>query len=69
MHPAWYYWVPFHPAFYYSPPVYYNGGYYPGDFSWFRFLLGIAIIIFIFWLIARLFRGGRGRRLKYTSYE
>ena len=69
MHPAWYYWMPFHPAFYYSQPVMYNGVMYPGDFSWMRFFIGVLIIIFVIWLITRLFRGGSGRRLKYTSYE
>jgi hypothetical protein len=71
-HPAWYYWLPFHPAFYYGPPVYYGGGYYPGEFMWSRLLISILVFIFIIWLISLLFRGGRGgggRRLKYTSYE
>jgi len=67
--PAWYYWMPFHPAFYYGPPVYYGGAMYPGDFLWSRLILAILVFIVIIWLIRLLFRGGGGRRIKYTSYE
>jgi hypothetical protein len=66
--PPWYYYLPFHPAFYYSPPIYYDGGYYPGGFSFGRLLLGILIIAFIIWLLAKIFGGGGGRRVRYTNY-
>ncbi len=73
-HPAWYFWTPFHPAFYYSQPYYYNGGYYPGDFSFGRLILGVIIVLFAFWLIGKIFfrgggSGGGGRGIKYTMYR
>ncbi len=69
-HPAWYYWMPFHPAFYYNAPYYSDGAYYPGGFSFTRFIVGILIIVFIFWLISRMFRGGGGGGgIKYTMYR
>ncbi|HWD39830.1 MAG TPA: hypothetical protein VG944_13355 [Fimbriimonas sp.] len=66
-HPAWYYWLPFHPAFYYSPPYMYNGAYYPGGFSFTRLILGILVIMFVLWLLSRIFGGGRG--VRYTNYR
>lgn len=70
LHPAWYYWMPFHPAFYYNPPVYYGGGYYPGEFSFTRLIIGILLIWFIFWLLGRLFFGGGGsKNVRYTMYR
>jgi len=68
-HPAWYYWLPFHPAFYYGSPYYDNGYYHPGGFSFFRLLIGIFVIVFILWLLARIFGGGGGRGVRYTSYR
>lgn len=66
----WTHWMPFHPAFYYNPPVYYGGAYYPGEFSFFRLFLGIAAIIFVIWLIAKIFRGfGGGKGVRYTNYQ
>jgi hypothetical protein len=59
-HPSWYYYTPFYPTFYYSPPYYYGGVAYPGDFSWGHLIFGILIIMFIFWLIGRMFRGAGG---------
>lgn len=55
----WY--MPFHPAFYYSPPVYVtnpNGAMevYPPTFSFFRLFLGLAIFGAIIWLVMRLVR-------------
>ncbi|MCS6807287.1 MAG: hypothetical protein RML40_00500 [Bacteroidota bacterium] len=55
----WY--MPFHPAFYYSRPVYVTNPdgtteVYPPTFSFFRLFLGIAIIGLIVWLIIRFFR-------------
>jgi hypothetical protein len=66
-HPSWYYWTPFHPAFYYSAPYMYNGAYYPGQFSFMRLIIGILIIVFIIWLLAKLFGGGKS--VRYTSYR
>ncbi len=46
----------------------YGGVYYPGGFLWSRLLISIFVFAFIIWLIAMLFRGGRGggggRRLR-----
>ena len=69
MRPSWYYYTPFHPAFYYGAPVMYNGMYYPGSFSWGHLLISILFFVFIIWLLAKIFGGGGGRRVKYTSYE
>ena len=55
----WTHWVPFYPGFYVNPPYYQDGAYYAGGFSFTRFIFGILLIIFIFWLIGRMFRGGR----------
>jgi hypothetical protein len=68
-HPSWYYWLPFHPAFYYGAPYEYQGAYYPGGFSFTRLIIGILVIVFIFWLLGKLFGGGGGRGVKYTSYR
>ena len=62
VHPAWYFYTPFHPAFYYSPPYYSNGYYEPGGFSFFKFILGLAVIGFIVWVVVKLFTLGRGNR-------
>ena len=67
----WTHWIPFHPGFYVNPPVYYNGAYYGGGFSFTRFLLGIIIIFVVIWFLGRLLRGGgggRGRNIKYTQF-
>jgi hypothetical protein len=53
--PSWYYYTPFHPAFFFSPPYYYGGNYYPGEFSFFRLILGIGIFVLLIWLIMKLF--------------
>ncbi len=66
-HPAWYYWLPFHPAFYYGAPYYYGGAYYPGGFSFTRLIIGILVIVFIIWLLSKIFGGGKG--VRYTSYR
>ncbi len=58
--PSWYFYTPFHPAFYYGPPVYTSGAYYPGGFSFFRFLFGLILIGGVIWVIVKvvsLFRG------------
>ncbi len=65
-HPAWYYYTPFFPAFYYDQPYMYNGAYYPGGFSFTKLIIGVLVIVFIFWLLGKIF-GGRGT--KYTSYR
>lgn len=62
VHPAWYFYTPFHPAFYYNPPVYVNGYYEPGGFSFFKFLLSIAVIGGIVWVIVKIATIGRGNR-------
>lgn len=72
-HPAWYYYTPFHPAFYFGGPTYvsdgYGGGYYaPGGFSFFRFIIGGMVLMFILWLVVRIFTGFGGRRnIRYTN--
>jgi len=66
----WTHWMPWHPGFYVNPPYYSNGAYYDGGFSFSRFILGILVIVFIIWLLGRLFRGGSGGgRIKYTNYR
>lgn len=68
--PHWYYWLPFHPAFYYGAPYLGSDGYYyPGGFSFSRLLLSLVFFVFLFWLIGKIFFGGGGRRVKYTSYR
>ena len=70
--PAWYYYTPFHPAFYWAPPVYYDGGVYPGGFDWGRFFVGLILWIVAIWVMVWLFRrlfAGGGRRIRYTSYS
>jgi len=47
--------MPFHPAFFYGAPVYVNGYYEPGGFSFFRLILAICIFMVLFWIIARIF--------------
>lgn len=47
----------------------YGGVMYPGQFLWSRVIISILIFAFIIWLLSRLFGGGGGRRIKYTSYE
>lgn len=70
MSPPWYYRTPFHPAFYMRPPVYYNGGLYPGGFNWLNFFIGVLIFGFVIWLLFRLFRGGgRSRGVRYTTHN
>jgi hypothetical protein len=65
----WTHYMPFHPGFYVNPPVYYNGAYYGGGFSFTRLLLGILIIGGVIWLFSRFIRGGGGRRrIKYTNF-
>ena len=72
-HPAWYYWTPFHPAFYFGGPTYvgdgYGGGYYaPGGFSFFRLIFGGLILLFLVWLVLRIFTGFGGRKsVRYTN--
>lgn len=65
----WSYYVPFHPSFYTYRPYYDSyGGYHEGGFSFFRFLIGVAIIGFIVWLLFRIFGGGGGgKRYRYTN--
>ncbi len=71
--PAWYYWTPFHPAFYFGGPTYVNdgmgGGYYaPGGFSFFRLIIGAMLLMFVFWLVFKIFTGfGGGKSIRYTS--
>lgn len=68
--PAWYYWTPFHPAFYYRPPVYYDGGIYPGGFSFGRALMGMLSLVLVFAFIVWLFgRIGGGGNVRYTTYN
>lgn len=65
----WTHWVPFHPGFYTYAPYYDSyGAYHEGGFSFGRVLLGILVIVLIFWFISRLFGGG-GKRYKYTNYQ
>jgi len=51
----WTHWMPFHPAFYVDPPSYYNGAYYAGGFSMFRFILGIVVIWIVIRMVKKLF--------------
>jgi hypothetical protein len=67
MHPAWYYYTPFWPSFYFGAPTYYNGVLYPGEFQWGKLFLGIIVIVFIFWLLGKIFGGGKG--VRYTTYR
>ena len=64
----WYYYTPFHPAFYYNAPYYDNGYMVPGGFSFFHLFLSLFIFIALFWVIVRLFSGGR-RKVRYTTYN
>lgn len=64
-HPQ-YHWMPWHPSFYMNPPVYYNGAYYSGGFSFTRFIFGIVLIGFAVWLISKLFSK---RKVRYTTYR
>ena len=66
--PMWYYYTPFHPAFYYNAPYYDNGYMVPGGFSFFHLFLSLFIFIALFWVIVRLFSGGR-RKVRYTTYN
>jgi len=65
----WTHYMPFHPGFYTYSPYYSNGVYYEGGFSFTRFIIGIALIIFVIWLLIRLFGGGGGRNIRYTNYR
>ncbi len=67
--PRWYYWTPFHPAWYYYPPVYSGGYYEPGGFHLFHFLLSIFLFFVFMAIIIRLFRGGGGGGVRYTTYN
>ena len=53
--------TPFHPSFYYSPPIYENGGYYPGGFSFLKFLLGLVLILIIVYLIVAIVKKAQAR--------
>lgn len=77
--PMWYFHTPFHPAYYYRPPVYYQGGMYPGGFNWGNFfaalILFAIVIAMIVWVVRRMRRkhghaahGSRGKRIRYTTY-
>jgi hypothetical protein len=66
MSPPWYYYTPFHPAFYFRPPVLYDGAMYPGGFSFARMFMGLVGFVFVIWLLALVFGGGR--RVRYTTY-
>lgn len=65
--PAWYYYTPFHPAFYFHPPIYSGGYYESGGFNFMNLILSVLVFVFLIWLIARLFRGGRG--VRYVTYQ
>lgn len=69
MTPRWYYYTPFHPAFYYGRPVYYEGGIYPGEFSFGRLVIGLCALMFVIWLCTLPFRLGGGRGVRYTNYS
>jgi hypothetical protein len=73
--PPFYYYTPFHPAFYYSSPtVVYNANgsreVYPPTFSFFKLLLGFAVvggvIWFVVWIIRR--RTGGGSNSSQSSF-
>ena len=61
VHPAWYMYTPFYPGFYYSPPIYQNGGYYPGGFSFLKFLLGLVLILIIVYLVVAIVKKAQAR--------
>ncbi len=65
----WLHYAPWHPAFYYGRPMYYDGAYHAGEFSFFRLIFGIAIIVFVVWLIAKILRLIGGGGIKYTTYR
>lgn len=67
--PSWYYWTPFHPAFYWGPPVYMNGYYQPGGFSFGHLFISLIFFAFLFWLIIRLLTRGGGGGVRYTTYR
>ncbi len=53
--------TPFYPSFYYSPPIYENGSYYPGGFSFLKFLLGIVLILAIVYLVVAIVKKAQAR--------
>ncbi len=61
VHPAWYMYTPFYPSFYYSPPIYENGSYYPGGFSFLKFLLGVVLILAIVYLVVAIVKKAQAR--------
>ena len=65
-YPGYYHWMPFHPAFYWGSPYYDNGTgmYMPGGFAWGNFFFSILLLVFIFWLIGRIFFN---KRVRYTN--
>jgi hypothetical protein len=60
-HP-YYAWMPWSPVYYYNPPIYANGGYVTGGFSFLHLLFGIVFWVVVIAVVFAVIRHFRNRQ-------